>query len=1034
METPSAGRTHAVAKEDWENPEIQRIGAENPRASFVSFRDRDQAMRNETADPEWMVSLAGAWSFRWSPDPWSRPVDFYRRDFDASQWSILKVPSNWQLHGYGVPLYSNKTYPFAKDPPSVTGTPPVEFTSYRWRNQVGSYRRTFRVPDSWSGRLTFLHFDGVDSAFYVWINEQLVGFVKDSRTPADFDITPHLQPGENLLAVEVFQYCDGSYLEDQDKWRLSGIFRDVYLWSAGTLYLRDIEAKADLDADYVNGLFSVKITLRNTTRSERSVRVRFELLAPSPQTTLHEEVVEVVVNGGEDGIAECSASVPNVEKWSAECPVLYTLVISVQDVGGQIMEVATFPLGFRKVEIRDRQLLVNGQAIYIKGVNRNEFLPESGYVVTRESMIRDLELMKQSNINTVRTSHYPNCPLWYALCDRYGMYVIGEANIEAHGMGAFSNHVLLHEPAWKEAILGRHRRMVERDKNHPCIIIWSLGNESGNGPHFVSAYDWIKERDPSRPVQFESALRAPNTDIYCPMYAFPADLESYANDPSADRPLILTEYAHAMGNSVGNFQDYWDIIEKYDLLQGGCIWEWCDLAIFKDLPGGCGRYFAYGGDFGDFPNDGNFCCDGLVQPDRRPNPHLHEVKKVYQNVKIDAVDLNSGRIRIHNDFFFTNLKQFEIRWELRKDGESAYADSLGTIDLEPRQSRELKIPFPSDWSSETGEWILMVSVVLGTTTEWASRSHEIAWEQFAIEKERAVAAAPARNAKSLLNGPLLQHTGESYIIAGREWTLSFDRMRGALISFVHKDRELLRRPLEPNTWRIPNDNQMRNGYREIYAPWRDAMTRRRILGISAVADKGAVLMHVRTELRNLAYYDLKYRIDAKGSLEIEVRFQPFLDLTPPLPRLGLIAGLAGDLQRVTWYGRGPHETHWDRKTGAKLGRHQLTVAELHHPYVFPQLNGNRTDVRWVQLTDSRNAGIRFTADTVLQFIAHDYTDEDIENARHEHEITRRDFIEIQLDHQQMGIGGDNTWGAEVHEKYWVKAMPYQYTIMLHAID
>jgi beta-galactosidase len=646
-------------------------------------------------------------------------------------------------------------------------------------------------------RLKFLHFGGVDSAYYVCVNEQRVGFAKDSRTPADFDITPYLTSEDNLLAVGVFQYSDGSYLEDQDKWRLSGIFRDVYLWSADTLYLRDIEAKADLDADYVGGLFSVEATLRNTAGSERRVRVKFELLAPGAQAALHEEVVEVMVRAGEEGVAHCSGSVPHVEMWSAESPALYVLVVSLSETTGKLLEVAAIRLGFRKVEIRNRQLLVNGQAIYIKGVNRNEFLPESGYVVTRESMVRDLELMKQNNINTVRTSHYPNCPLWYDLCDRYGIYVIGEANVEAHDMGAFSNHMLLRAPSWKEAIIGRHRRMIERDKNHPCIIIWSLGNESGNGPHFFSAYDWIKERDPSRPVQFESALRASNTDIYCPMYAFPEDLESYANDPAADRPLILTEYAHAMGNSVGNFQDYWDIIEKYDLLQGGCIWEWCDLAIFKELPNGSGRHLAYGGDFGDFPHDGNFCCDGLVQPDRRLNPHLHEVKKVYQNVKIEAVDLNSGRIRIHNGFFFTNLEQFEIRWELRKDGESACADSIGTIDLGPRRSHELTIPLPRDWSSGTGEWVLLVSLALGSTTEWASRGHEIAWEQFVIEKERDVTTSPERNAERALDGPLLQHTGESYIITGHDWAMSFDRRRGALISFVHRDRELLRRALEP---------------------------------------------------------------------------------------------------------------------------------------------------------------------------------------------------------------------------------------------
>jgi beta-galactosidase len=1032
METSRGRTTEPIKKEDWENPDIQRIGTEPARASFFCFPDREHAIRSEPLQSDWMVSLEGMWSFRWSPDPWSRPLNFYRRDFDASRWASLGVPSNWQLNGHGVPLYSNVKYPFLKDPPGVTGTPPVEYTSYRWRNQVGSYRYTFRVPDAWSGRLTFLRFEGVDNAYNVWVNEQKVGFAKDSRTPADFNITEYLVAGENLLAVEVFQYSDGSYLEDQDKWRLSGIFRDVYLWSAPPLYLHDLEVKADLDAQYVDGLFHVKATLRNTTNSVRKAQVRFELLGPDTNTALHEQIFDVVVGARETDVAKCSGRVADVAKWSSESPTLYVLVVSLSDPNSNLPEITTLHLGFRKVEIQNRQLLVNGQPIYIKGVNRNEFLPESGYVVTRDSMIRDLELMKQHNINTVRTSHYPNSPVWYDLCDRYGMYVIAEANVEAHDMGAFSNHLLLNDPSWEEAILGRHRRMVERDKNHACIIVWSLGNESGNGPHFLSAYNWIKQRDPTRPVQYESALRASNTDIYCPMYAFPADLQSYANDPTADRPLILTEYAHAMGNSLGNFQDYWDIIAKYDLLQGGCIWEWCDLALFKPLPDGSGRYFAYGGDFGDSPNDGNFCCDGLVQPDRRANPHLHEVKKIYQNVSI-AADLKTRRLRIHNGFFFTNLSDFEIRWELRKDGECTCADSLGTIDLEPGKSTELFIAWPEDKLQETGEWLLIVSLLLTTDTVWAPRGYEVAWEQFQFPRKEGAAALAPRQAQLSTKGPLLQHTGESYLIVSGESTISFDRRRGELVSFIYRDRELLRRPLVPNTWRIPNDNQTRNGYREIYAPWRHAVERRRTVGISAIANRGSVLLHVRAEFPALASYTLKYHIRAEGSIDIEVSFHPFSTSTPPLPRLGLIAGLIGDLQYVAWYGRGPHETHWDRKCGAKIGRYETTVSNLHHPYIFPQLNGNRTDVRWVQLTNSSKIGIRFAADNVLQFIAHDYTDGDIENARHDHEIVRRDFIELQLDHQQMGIGGDNGWGAEVHQEYWVKAKPYHYTMTLQPI-
>ncbi len=1028
---PPGTNTEPVQQADWENPEVQRTGTEPPRASFFAFPNREQALRNQPEESEWMLSLAGDWLFQWSPDPWSRPVDFYRADFDTSQWGLLKVPSNWQLHGYGVPLYTNITYPFLKDPPRVTGTPPVEFTSYRWRNQVGSYRRTFRVPDSWSNRTVFLRFEGVDSAYYVWVNAQKVGFAKDSRTPADFDITPYLTDGENVLAVEVYQYSDASYLEDQDKWRLSGIFRDVYLWSAGPLHLRDIEATIDLDSQYADGLFCIKALVRNTAGSSSEAYVRFELLAPDGKAMLHDKTVEVAVNAAGESTAECSGRIAEVEKWSAESPTLYVLIVSLGDRSGAIAEVTALRIGFRKVEIRDRRLLVNGKAIYIKGVNRNEFLPESGYVVTRESMIRDIELMKQHNINTVRTSHYPNCPLWYDLCDRYGLYVIGEANLEAHGMGAFSNHVLLHDPRWEEALLGRHRRMVERDKNHPSIIIWSLGNESGNGPHLVSGYKWIKERDPSRPVQFESAYRGANTDIYCPMYAFPADLESYARDAGADRPLILTEYAHAMGNSLGNFQDYWDVIEAHDLLQGGCIWEWCDLAILKAMPNGSGQYLAYGGDFGDVPNDGNFCCDGLVRPDRRPNPSLYEVRKVYQNAKFIPIDVNSGRIRVQNGFFFTDLRHFEIRWELRNDGEIVREGSLGSIELPAQQTCELSIPLSEEKLDEPGEWVLILSLIAPSASLWAPGGHELAWEQFPIQRDPpAISKRAAKGAKP----PLLQHTGESYLIAGDSWEMIIDRRRGALVSYVRHGRELLLRPLEPNTWRTPNDNQIRNGYQEIYSPWRYAATRRRTLGISAITAGNCVKVHLRSEFSQLASYELEYDIAADGSIDLHVSFEPLSHSITPLPRLGLITTLIGDLRVVSWYGRGPHETHWDRKTGAKLGRYQVPIDELHHPYVFPQLNGNRTDVRWVQLTDSSNRGIRFTADTVLQFIAHDYTDEDIEAAQHDHELVRRDFIELQLDHQQMGIGGDNSWGAEVHEEYWVRAKPYRYSLCIESID
>jgi beta-galactosidase len=563
---------------DWENPEIQRIGSEPARASFVSFPSRECALDLEERNSPWIASLNGSWKFFWSPDPESRQAAFSEPYFDVSSWATLEVPSNWQLHGYGIPIYTNKTYPFAKTPPRVTNTPPRDYTTYRWRNQTGSYRRIFQVSEAWAGRLVFLQFDGVDSAFTVWVNGRKVGFAKDSRTPSEFNITADLKAGDNVLAVEVYQFCDGSYLEDQDKWRLSGIFRDVFLRAVGPVYVRDIEVEADLTNNYQDGVLTTKISLKNSTKSDSELQLQFELLEPGTNERVGDHLVRVSTKAGGESVGTWHRDFPCVLPWSAESPRLYTLLISLLSPEGRLLEVVSLLIGFRKVEIRQRQLLINGKAIYIKGVNRNEFLPETGYVVSQSSMIHDLELMKQNNINAVRTSHYPNVSLWYQLCSRYGLYVICEANVEAHAMGAYEDHELLHDPLWAEAILGRQRRMVERHKNDPCIVVWSLGNESGNGTHFFSAYDRIKRRDPSRPVQYEAALRACNSDIYCPMYALPADLEYYGQDPTADRPLILCEYAHAMGNSLGNLQDTGTsskgiLFYREDLFGNGAIWH-----------------------------------------------------------------------------------------------------------------------------------------------------------------------------------------------------------------------------------------------------------------------------------------------------------------------------------------------------------------------------------------------------------------------------------------------------------------------------
>ncbi|MHC4180115.1 MAG: glycoside hydrolase family 2 TIM barrel-domain containing protein, partial [Planctomycetota bacterium] len=598
--------TMAAEPPDWENPKVFGIGKEPPHATMMSYPEPGWALKGNRKVAPYFLRLSGDWKFRWAPNPDQRPKDFYRVDYDDGRWDEIPVPSNWQMHGYGIPVYTNITYPFRNDPPRVMGEPPKNYTNFRWRNQVGSYRRTFEVPEAWGGRQVFIQFDGVDSAFYLWINGQKVGYSQGSRTPAVFNVTKHLRRGKNLLAAEVYQHCDGSYLEDQDFWRLSGIFRDVYLWSVGELHVRDFFIRTELDEKYRDATLKVEAEIVNY--GDKAARCGLEAGLFDRRgrkiSTLDIGSIEVPADGTAE-VTTPTATLKNPAKWTAETPNLYRLVLTLTDAAGKVAEATSHNVGFRKVEIRDGQLLVNGRAIYLKGVNRHEHDPATGHTVSVASMTRDIRLMKQLNINTVRTSHYPDDPRWYDLCDCYGLYVIDEANVESHGAQR-----LARDPQWRDAHLDRTIRMVERDKNHPSVILWSLGNEAGDGSNFAATSSWIRRRDPSRPVHYEQAGTGPNTDVVCPMYATIQRIVRYGeSDPS--RPMILCEYAHAMGNSVGNLQDYWDAIEKYPALQGGSICDWVDQRLWKDVPvgdkapaenpRGAKRFLAYGGDFGDQP-------------------------------------------------------------------------------------------------------------------------------------------------------------------------------------------------------------------------------------------------------------------------------------------------------------------------------------------------------------------------------------------------------------------------------------------------
>ena len=1025
---------------DLENEQVIGRNKEPGRTTSFFYEEVAAAIQDNHAQSPWFESLNGDWKFHWAPDPDNRPADFYKPDFDVSGWDDIPVPSNWQMKGYGVPLYSNIPYPFKKDPPRVMGEPPEEFTSYSQRNPVGSYRRTFTVPESWSGRQVFLQFDGVDSAFYLWINGKEAGYSQGSRTPALFNITDYLAPGSNELAVEVYRYCDGSYLEDQDFWRLSGIFRNVYLWSSADLHLRDFFFNADLDDDCRDAKVTVDLAVMNYSDEPKTCSVETAIVTLDGKTVAELAPAKLTVPAGVvTQRTPAPVVVENPAKWTAETPNLYKLVLTLKDDAGKTIAVTSHNIGFRKVEIRDGQLLVNGKAIDIKGTNRHEHHPVEGHTVSVESMIEDILLMKRFNINAVRTSHYPDDPQWYALCDKYGLYVIDEANIESHGMH-YGPESLAKAPKWQKAHLDRTQRMVERDKNHPSIIIWSLGNEAGNGVNFEATYDWIKGRDPSRPVHYERAELARNTDVYCPMYATIDRMLKYVSEPQ-DRPLIQCEYAHAMGNSVGNLQDYWDAIESNRQLQGGFIWDWVDQGLVADVPTAqtgnnqapdprYQQYFAYGGDFGDVPNDGNFCDNGLVQPDRVPNPHLYEVRKVYQSIKVTPVDLTNGKVNVTNKYYFTNLNQFEASWLLRKDGRDVASGQLGRLDVAPRSSKEISIDLPN--TDAAGEYLLTVSFALAEDTNWAEAGHRVAWDQF----EMPAGSRPIRTADS--KGRLqTSQDDDSFTVKGDSFVVVFCKKSGELISYRVDDRELLAAPLAPNFWKVPNDNQYRNKYLTRLGPWRNAAAKRELKSFDPKPVSDSVISVIVESTLPLAdsAYRVRYLVRTDGSVTVSAQYEPGEGKIPLLPKFGMTTSLSADLDNVAWYGRGPQETYWDRKTGSEIATYNMVVEEMIHPYCRAQDTGNRSDVRWVTLTDADGKGLRITAGKeLINFAVWPFTAADLEGATHDYQLPRRDTLTLNVDLQLHGVGGDNSWGARTHPQYTLPGdQPYEYSFTLSPV-
>jgi len=1022
----------------WLDPEATGLNKMPPRASYLRYPDAAAALAH--ADPflpltdrraasPFYLPLNGDWQFHWSPTVDARPADFWKPDFAASDWKTIQVPSCWQMQGWDYPIYVNfmrrdDLCPWGKmDPPRI---PPEH-------NPVGSYRRIFTLPGAWQGREVVLHFDGVESAFYVWLNGQFIGMSKDSRTPAEFNLTPHLRPGENLVAVEVYRYSDASYLEDQDKWRMSGIFRDVYLESAGALSLVEVAVSAGLDPSARDRQFRLDATVRSSGASRRCSLV-VTLTDALGRPVLPPGTVDRQLAADRREVITVEAGVPGVRPWSAEEPYLHQLLLELQDDQGRVVEAVPLKVGFRRAEVRDGRFIVNGQPVLIKGVNRHEMSPDTGYSVTHDLMVQDLRLMKQHNLNAVRTSHYPNTPEWYDLCSAFGLYVVDEANIESHGVGYDPRRTLARKPEWKAAHLDRVRSMVERDKNHACVVTWSLGNEAGDGPNFEAAYDWIKQRDPSRPVQYERAKLKRHTDIFCPMYAEFPYLEAYvASHP--DRPLILCEYAHAMGNSTGNFADYWEVIRRHPVLQGGFIWDWVDQGLRqRDAQGR--EFWAYGGDYGpaNVPSDGDFCCNGLVRPDRRLSPGLLEVKKVCQPIRLEPLFADQGWLRVHNENRFVSLGNLDVVWEVTANGRVTHHGRHEPVNAAPGESKDVKLSFPAPQPEPGVEHFLNVRFVLASDTPWAKAGHVVAREQFKLP-----VATPAVPAAEVAAWPpvSLEEAAGGVAVCGGGFALRIGRARGALESFVVDGRELVSQPLVPNFWRAQtdNDNASSDLMLKNLGDWRKAGPERVVVTVQATQPRPseAVIHTQGTMLSGTVDFDLWYHVFGNGEVRVRLRIVPNTDL-PEIPRVGLRLGMPAAFDTLTWFGRGPQENYQDRWTAADVGRYSGRVADLTHAYVKPQENANRTGVRWSALTNAEGRGLMAVAlGQLLSVSAWPYTQEDLEAARHLNELPVRDFITWNLDLVQRGVGGDNSWGAQPLAPYRPPCRPYDYEFLLRPV-
>lgn len=1015
---------NAQTFKEWQDESVNEVNRAAMHTHFFAYENAEKAGSDVKENSKNFMSMNGSWKFFWVKNADQRPTDFWKVGYNDKGWDDMKVPAVWELNGYGDPIYVNVGYPWRNQ---YTNNPPHVPTE---KNHVGSYRREFVIPADWNGKDIVAHFGAVSSNMYLWVNGKFVGYSEDSKLEAEFDLTPYVKPGQkNLIAFQVFRWCDGSYFEDQDFFRYTGVARECYLYARNKKRIDDIRVVPDLDAEYKSGSLAVNLSLKG------NAAVSLELLDAANKTVA---TAEVKGAGKQSSVIR----VDNPNKWTAETPYLYTLRATLKE-GGKVTEVVPLKVGFRKIELKNSQLLVNGQPVLFKGADRHEMDPDGGYVVSRERMIQDIQIMKKFNLNAVRTCHYPDDSFWYDLCDKYGIYVVAEANLESHGMG-YDEATLAKVPSFKKTHLERNQRNVQRNYNHPSIIFWSLGNEAGYGSNFEAAYDWVKKEDPSRAVQYERSGYEGKTDIHCPMYLNYKDCIKYCEDDSKTKPLIQCEYAHAMGNSEGGFKEYWDLVRKYPKYQGGFIWDFVDQSCRWTGKNGK-MIYAYGGDFNRFDaSDNNFCDNGLISPDRVPNPHMYEVGYFYQNIWTTAADLKAGELNVYNENFFRDLSAYALEWEVMKNGTVVRTGRVENLNVAPQQTAKIKLDLGK--TCACAEWLLNVRYVQKQREGLIPAGHIVAKDQLVFNAYKAPAMT-LQNVTDMNIQTALPRIDDAnsqcVMIEGENFNIQFAKADGFMDKYMVDGLDMIKEgaKLTPNFWRAPTDNDFGAGLQQKYAVWKNPEFK--LTSLKSEMKDGLAVVSAEYEMPSVSVgtkLQLTYEINNRGAVKVNQKLVAEKGAkVSNIFRFGMQMVMPKSFENISYYGRGPVENYIDRKWATELGVYNQTVTDQFYAYIRPQENGNKTDIRWWKQFNEAGRGLQFVAEAPFSASALHYTIESLDSGwekkqEHSNEVEPADLTNFLIDKVQMGLGCVDSWGAIPREEYMLPYGDYEFTFIMQPIN